>query len=82
MGEIKKEVKEMNLGEHLSQSQKEEELLFDKQMAKMGDYTNDRCPNCDRLRIMMGEDKKRRCQKCCWCIEDKDYDYEFMGWGR
>jgi len=43
---------------------------------KIGDYDNpsDGCPNCGRFRVMIGEDKKHRCEKCCWCIEDKAID--------
>ncbi len=69
----------MNLGEQISQSQREEEQLFDKNMAKMGNYTGDDCPNCGRQRVMIcDDDEKRRCEKCSWCVEDKDYDYEFL----
>ena len=47
--------------------------------AKSGDYENpaDGCPNCGRHRVMIGDDGKHRCEKCAWCIEDRDYDHEF-----
>ena len=58
--------------------------LFDieydnRNFAKYGDYDNPEngCPNCGRYRIMLGDDKKHRCEKCYWCIEDNEYDEEF-----
>lgn len=50
------------------------------QVAKMGDYDNppDGCPNCGRQRVMLGDDGKHRCEKCCWCIEDGEYDGAFL----
>lgn len=49
-----------------------------KQSAKIGDYDNPEkgCPNCGRSRIMIGEDKKHRCEKCQFCIEDNEVDLE------
>lgn len=39
-------------------------------------YTGDRCPNCDRVRVLMTESGKRICEKCLWIIEDECYgDY-------
>lgn len=50
------------------------------QIEKMGDYDNppDGCPNCGRQRVMIGRDGKHRCEKCCWCIEDGEYDGQFL----
>lgn len=43
---------------------------------KRGNYDNGAsgCPNCGRFRLILGDDGKHRCEKCCWCVEDKDYD--------
>ena len=51
---------------------------------KCGDYENPEngCPNCGRFRVMLGDDKKHRCEKCCWCIEDADYDLELLEYSR
>lgn len=52
------------------------------QRLKMGDYANppDGCPNCSRHRVMKGVDGNHRCEKCAWCIEDNDYDYDFLSY--
>ncbi len=57
-----------------------EDTSLDSDMSKFGDYDNpkDGCPNCGRYRIMLGDDKKHRCEKCGWCIEDEDYDTSIM----
>lgn len=54
--------------------------IRNRSQAKMGDYDNPDtgCPNCGRYRIMLGDDGKHRCEKCCWCIEDKEYDMELL----
>lgn len=46
---------------------------------KNGDYDNPEngCLNCGRFRVMKGDDKKHRCEKCGWCIEDDQYDADF-----
>lgn len=43
---------------------------------KLGNYNNpdNGCPNCARHRVMIGDDGKHRCEKCCWCIEDGKID--------
>ena len=51
---------------------------IERNRSKEGDYTDDECPNCGRSRIMKGDDKKRRCEKCAWCIEDNIYDYDYL----
>lgn len=61
-----------------------EEQWIDNQRSKIGDYENpeDGCPKCGRFRVMKGDDKKHRCEKCCWCIEDGAYDEDFMDYMR
>lgn len=66
-----------NLTEMLEESRREEDRLREEYFSKCGPYTGDECPNCGRIRVMKGKDKKRRCEKCCWCIEDKEYDNAF-----
>ena len=41
--------------------------IRNRSQAKMGDYDNPDtgCPNCGRYRIMLGDDGKHRCEKCC-----------------
>ena len=60
-------------------AQREEDQFIERNSAKMGDYNNPEngCPNCGRFRVMKGGDDKHRCEKCCWCIEDGEYDSEF-----
>lgn len=57
----------------------EERAWEELQQSKIGDYDNpkDGCPNCGRSRIMIGDDKKHRCEKCYWCIENNEYDTDF-----
>ena len=64
----------------LREYHKEQDDFNMRNQAKEGDYTSDLCPNCHRSRIMIGDDKKRRCEKCAWCIESYDYDYEFLAY--
>ncbi len=45
--------------------------------AKHGAPADGRCPNCDRARLVTGEDGKTRCTDCAWCVEDKAFDDEF-----
>ena len=68
------------LSDVLSATQAEEEKHFDEQAAKCGDYDNPEngCPKCGRQRVMLGDDKKHRCEKCAWCIEDNDFDGDFF----
>ncbi len=56
-----------------------EDISLDDDLSKFGEYDNPEngCPNCSRYRIMLGDDGKHRCEKCYWCIEDKEYDSEF-----
>lgn len=45
-------------------------------MSRLGEnlgYTIDECPNCGRMRVERYSCGKRICEKCYWCIEDKDY---------
>jgi ribosomal protein L37AE/L43A len=62
----------------------EEDKWLAKQRAKMGQYQNppDGCTNCGRNRVMVGDDGKHRCEKCCWCTEDSAYDAEFLEYMR
>ena len=62
-----------------------EELAHEEsQWSKLGDYDNPEngCPNCGRHRVMIGDDKKHRCEKCSWCVEDNDYDTVFSDFMR
>jgi len=68
----------MSIGKSMEEFQKEEDEFRERQMVKMGDYSGDDCPNCGRHRVMVGDDGKRRCEKCCWCIEDDEYDTDFV----
>lgn len=70
----------MNFGDELSKDQQERFDNIEQQRRKCGDYTVDDCPNCGRHRVMRGEDGKRRCETCCWCIEDSDYDFAFVSY--
>ena len=62
----------------------QEDEWFAKQHSKNGDYDNPEngCPNCGRFRVMKGDDKKHRCEKCGWCIEDDQYDADFIEYMR
>lgn len=42
-----------------------------------GEYTADACPNCGRHRLMKCQDDKIHCEKCLWCVEDKEYQSEY-----
>lgn len=72
----------MSLSDDILKGQVERSEWLAKQSAKCGEYTPDRCPNCNRHRVMLGSDNKRRCEKCCWCIEDNNYDGEFLDYSR
>ena len=42
-------------------------------------YTGEDCPNCDRNRLLTydtDKGKKTVCEKCNWCVEDKEYFQE------
>lgn len=54
--------------------------LRNAQVEKMGDYDNppEGCPHCGRHRVMSGNDGKHRCEKCAWCIEDNEYDFDLL----
>lgn len=71
-----------NLGENLGREQERRQRWLSEQAAKCGDYINDACPNCNRMRLMRGSDGKHRCEKCCWCVEDRGYDMEFLDYSR
>lgn len=72
----------MSISDDMERSYKEEEEYSERQRAKMGPYTGDACPNCRRHRVMKGQDEKRRCEKCAWCIDDAGYDGEFSDYIR
>ncbi len=66
----------------MDSTQREEEEREKRNREKMGDYENPEngCPHCGRHRVMRGADGKHRCEKCAWCVEDGDYDYEFLSY--
>ena len=70
----------MSITNSIKDTWREEALFEEKNQLKIGSYENPEqgCPNCGRHRIMKGNDNKHRCEKCCWCIEDNDYDRQFM----
>ena len=68
----------MSLADELTRSQEEDDQRRQSRAEKSGDYTGDSCPNCGRVRVMLGLDKKRRCEKCAWCIEDAAYDGDLI----
>lgn len=70
----------MNLGDALSESQREREAWIKEQHNKEGDYSGDSCPNCSRARVMVGDDGKHHCEKCAWCVEDGGYDHDFVSY--
>lgn len=63
----------------LSKDEAEEHAWYNAQEDKVGEYDNpkDGCPNCSRFRVMIGDDKKHRCEKCYYCIEDREIDLDF-----
>jgi hypothetical protein len=66
------------------QWREDEEAHWQLQHSKNGNYDNpkDGCPSCSRHRVMIGDDKKHRCEKCAWCIEDNEYDGDFSDYIR
>ncbi len=52
--------------------------FIEAQKSKIGDYINEDCVNCGRRRVMTGDDGKRRCEKCFYCVDDEDFDFDFM----
>lgn len=72
----------MSLADDIGREQEERQKWLSIQRAKCGSYTGDACPNCRRIRVMLGEDGKRRCEKCYWCIEDKGYDGDLIAYLR
>lgn len=72
----------MSLGDDIGKEQDERMAWREIQRSKCGDYQDMACPNCSRHRIMMGADGKRRCEKCCWCVEDEEYDGELLEYMR
>ncbi len=42
-----------------------------------GDYDGTECPNCSRQRMLLCVNGKRRCEKCNWDPDTKNYsEYE------
>ena len=74
--------REDSLAYNISRQQQEDFEHSEKQRAKCGEYTGDSCPNCGRFRVMLGDDNKRRCEKCAWCIEDSGYDGDLLDYLR
>jgi hypothetical protein len=68
----------MSLADEITRQQNEDTANREIQRSKCGNYTGEKCPNCKRERVMMGSDQKRRCEKCCWCLEDNDYDHDLL----
>ena len=68
----------MSLADDITREQNERSAWRKVQSSKCGDYQDIDCPNCGRHRVMLGDDGKRRCEKCCWCIEDKEYDGDLI----
>jgi ribosomal protein L37AE/L43A len=68
----------MSIIESIEESHRIDDLERKKRQDKFGNYDNPEngCPNCGRYRIMIGKDKKHRCEKCSWCLEDKAYDVD------
>lgn len=62
----------------MAESQREADEFRVRNAAKCGNYTGEDCPNCGRSRVLLGNDQKRRCEKCQWCIEDGNYDGELV----
>lgn len=38
-------------------------------------YVSESCPNCGRYRVEKYSGGKHICEKCNWCVEDKEYIY-------
>ncbi len=70
----------MNLSRNITETQTEEREYENHQKGKFGDYSELKCPRCNRQRVILGTDGKHRCEKCCWCIEDNDYDRELSAY--
>jgi phage/plasmid primase-like uncharacterized protein len=67
----------MSITDDINKTRTEEEEYLKQQESKCGNYVSGECPECGRRRLILGKDGKRRCEKCCWCVEDKAYDMEF-----
>lgn len=39
-------------------------------------YVDMDCPKCGRHRVEVWSNGKHICEKCLWCIEDKEYYWE------
>jgi hypothetical protein len=50
----------------------QEESMREK-LAWSGDYDGTTCPNCGRERMLLCANGKRRCEKCNWDPDAKDY---------
>ena len=70
----------MGFAKQISQDQSEESQLQQDQRDKAGNYVTGTCSHCDRQRVMVGVDGKHRCEKCAWCLEDNDFDYDFLSY--
>lgn len=68
-----------SFAELIAESQEEDAREFHRWRSKRSSkYTGEDCPNCGRSRVMLGKDKKHRCEKCAWCIEDSNYDRDLI----
>lgn len=54
---------EPSLADLMAQTQAEEEK---EHLDWSGDYDGTTCPNCNRQRMMLCTNGKRRCEKCNW----------------
>jgi len=70
----------MTIASEIKKTQDEEHEIRERNRKKMGPYIEESCPHCGRQRVMTGDDGKHRCEKCCWCVEDNNYDDEFSGY--
>ena len=67
----------MSLSDEIKRAQEEEDMRR-KEWA-LGDYTGEDCENCGRQRVCRCANDKRRCEKCNWCPDEKQYvdDYGY-----
>ena len=51
----------------------EKREAFWKALGEDEGYTEDDCPECGRHRLIHYSCGKTICEKCNWCVEDKDF---------
>lgn len=62
--------------ENLDQADEDDEM-GENGKAKHRHPVEGECTNCSRCALVKGDDNKRRCTKCAWCLEDRAFDDEF-----